>query len=72
MYGPGWVKCATCGVMQPLTSLVHNPKATTVHVKVGWHCKDALKCAEGKAHVDREKADFALSHPELHLNGVTK
>ncbi len=46
LYGPGWVKCARCGVTQPKASLepvVGDPRTPASQ------CKNTAKCAEWKA-----------------------
>lgn len=60
MYGPGWLKCVVCGVTVPLSTL-----KDTSSKPATYQCIDAEKCAQGKAHFERERAEFELQHPLL-------
>lgn len=59
LYGPPWVKCALCGVVQPLEAVSIRKPAKFLQ------CINDARCARQADEVARELSEFARSHPEL-------
>lgn len=56
-----WMTCSVCGVTQPWDSL----ESPLGKPDKGWYCTNKTRCAEWRADLEKQRAEFERAHPVL-------